>query len=170
MDQLAHDVRLTGRGIKRVEIAGSGVVVDARQVKRSRGVVEVEPDGSVCIEPQGSDRCHLGGVFVDCEKPVAQDIDAEHATDWIDSDSNYCHALGNAKKPPDCGCDHFVAPVDASQEEVCVAHRREIICANSVKRVGSRVPCHTPPSLDLWRALHPAHIDQRLAGRRVDGK
>jgi hypothetical protein len=78
--------------------------------------------------------------------------------------------LWNAKKATDCSCHHFVAPVDASQEKVCVSERREIVCANSVKRVGSRVPSHTPPSLDLWRALYPAHIDVRLAGRRIDGE
>ena len=56
MDQLADDVRLTGRGINRVEIGGSGVVVDARQVKRPRGVIEVEPDGAVSVKAERSDR------------------------------------------------------------------------------------------------------------------
>ena len=151
-------------------MADPAVVVDARQVKRPRGVIEVEPDSSVCIEPERSDRRHLSGVFVDCEEPVAKDIDAEHATDWIDSDTNNCHALGNAEKATDYRCHHFVAPVDAGQKEVCVAKSREIVCANSVKRISSRVPRHPPPSLDLRRALHPAHIDRRLAGRRIDGE
>ena len=41
-----------GRGINRVEIGYPAVVVDARQVKRPRGIIEVKPDGSICVEPE----------------------------------------------------------------------------------------------------------------------
>jgi hypothetical protein len=168
VDQLTDDTRLTGRGINRVEIGCPAVVVDARQVKRTGCVVEIEPDSAVCVEPERSNRRHFSGVFVDCEESITQDIDSEHTTDWIHSDTDNRHALWNAEKVTDYRRHHFVTPIDASQEEVGVGKGREVIRADSVKRVRSRVPRHTPPSLNLRRALHPSHIDRWLACRRVD--
>src|SRR3954463_5127361 len=131
MDQLTHDTRLTGRGIDRVQIGHPTVVVDACQVKRSRGVVEVEADGAVGIKTKRTDRRHLSGVFVYCEEPVTQNIDTEHPTNWIRSDADNRHALWNAKEVTDYGRRYFVTSVDASKEEICVGRGREVIRANS---------------------------------------
>ena len=78
--------------------------------------------------------------------------------------------MWNAEKATDYRRHDFVAPIDVGQKEVSVAKNREVVRADSVKRVGSRIPRHPPPSLDLRRALHPAQIDRRLAGRRIDGE
>jgi hypothetical protein len=52
VNQLAYDAGLTGRGINPVEIRDPAVVVDARQVKRPGGIIEVEPNGAICVETE----------------------------------------------------------------------------------------------------------------------
>ena len=131
MDQLAHHVRFTSCGIYRVEVGHVAIVVDACQVKRCGGVIEVEADGAVGIKTKRTDRRHLSGVFIYREKPVAENIDTEHATNWIYRDADNRHALCNAEQVTDYGRGYFVTPVDAGQEKVCVSRGREVIRANS---------------------------------------
>src|SRR5215216_6332339 len=122
VDQGAYDTRLTDRSINCVQIGDPAVVVDARQVKRPRGVMEVDPNGAISVEAERSDRRHFGRVFVDREEPVTEDVDSEHPTQRIDSNAYNRHALWNAEQVADYRRRYFVTPVDASQEEVCVSH------------------------------------------------
>jgi hypothetical protein len=133
VDQLAYNARLSGRGIDRIEVADLAVVVDACQAKRPCGVIEVEPDGTVCVETEWSDRCHVSGVLVDCEESVARDIDSEHATDWMHRDTDNRHALWNAEKATDYRRHEFAAPIDAGQEEVSVGKNREVVRTRRLK-------------------------------------
>jgi hypothetical protein len=149
MNQFTYDIRFASGGINRVEVAGVAAVVDARQVKCPGGVIEVESDGAVRVKAKRSYRRYLGSVLVDCKQPVTKDVDSEHPTDWIDGDANDRDALWNAEKATDYRRHDFVASIDARKEEVSVGKNREIVCTNRVKRVGRRVPSHTPPSLDL---------------------
>jgi hypothetical protein len=114
MNQFTYDIRFASGGINRVEVAGVAAVVDARQVKRPGGVIEVESDRAVRVKAKRSYRRYLGSVLVDCKQPVTKDVDSEHPTDWIDGDADNRHALGNAEQSTDCRCHHFVTPFDAS--------------------------------------------------------
>ena len=124
VNQWPYHARLARRSINRVEIGYPAVVVDARQVKRPSGIIEVEPNSAVRVKSERSNRRHFSGVFVDCEESITEDIDSEHATDWIHRDTNNRHSLWNAEKATDYRRHHFVAPIDAGQEEVSVAKNR----------------------------------------------
>jgi hypothetical protein len=149
IDQLAYNTRLAGGGINRVKIGVTAVVVDARQVKRASGVIEVKPNGAVCVETEWPNLRHFSSVLVDCEESVTEDIDSEHATDWIHRDTDNRHPLWNAEKVADYRRRYFVAPIDAGQKEACVRLRSEVVRTDGVERVSGWIPGHAPPSLDL---------------------
>ena len=52
MNELTYNARCTSRDVDRVEIGHTGIVINACQVKRPCGVIEVEPDGAVSVEPE----------------------------------------------------------------------------------------------------------------------
>ena len=107
------------------------------------------PSAPFALKPSDPIGVTCSGVLVDREESVTQDIDPEHATDWIDRDTDNRHALWDAEKVADYRRHDFVASIDADQEPVSVAKIPRSVRANRVKRVSGRIPSHAPPPLDL---------------------